>query len=357
MKKFLSTLVFVLAAGVIFASGSDDLMKALKDKNVEAVQTVLDECSDEEAPLFEEMILEDSKRAVKKDDLDYAYKLAEVVLMYDFDNTEAQNLFTSIEKAKKSKAEVAAKEAEKERKRQEEAEKLRKLEEYNALKQEEENKKKKHEEAVSKITIKNFPLEVGLSPVSFDYTKSEIRDDYEGKKTSDFKYGAGLYTDLGFVHPYVLTNLHINYNFLLLSFGGNGMKSDLKTRLTFGTPILSDYVRFSLGYDSLNYINSNKSVVLTDIYAGTIGFGVENLRIKDVFDVTVFADLNTVSFFSSNVNMSYDIDFSFRYDLPIKVLNKKLYAENNTVFTAFQISQKWEYSVGTRFVVGVYINE
>lgn len=357
MKKRIILSALILFVSVLFAQTSEDLLKALKEKNVDTVRTILEDSSEEEAPLFEELILEDSKRAVKKDDLDYAYQLAEVVLMYDFDNKTAQDLFTSIEKAKKSKAEIAAKEAEKERKRQEEAEKQRQIEEYQAQKQKEEEQKIEHEKAVSTITKNNFPILVGVSPLSFDFTKSEVADEYTGKEQLEVKYGLGLHGNVGFEHPYLMANAHLNYNFNFLSFAENGMKSDLETRLTVGTPIISDYVRLSLGYNCINYINANKSVVLKDVYAGTLGFGVENVKLPKNLTLSAFADFNTVAFTSNKVNLAFDVDFTLRYDLPWSIFNKKLYAENNTVFNALQISQKWECSLDTRFIVGVYLND
>jgi len=354
-KVFLSALI--LFAATLFAQTSEDLMKALKEKNVDEVRTILEDSSEEDAPLFEELILEDSKKAVKKDDLDYGYKLAEVVLMYDFDNKTAQDLFTSIEKAKKSKAEIAAKEAEKEKQRQAEAEKQRQVEEYQAHLQKQQEAKEEHEKAVSTISKNNFPILIGLSPLSLDFTKSEINDEYKGSQSMEIKYGAGLHANAGFVHPYLLANLHINYDFEFLSLAGNGMKSDLETRFTVGTPIISDYVRLSLGYDVINYINANKSVVLTDIYAATLGFGVEEVKLGKSFTLSAFADFNTIAFMSNRINLAFDADLTLRYDLPFSFLNKNFYVENNTVFNAFQISQKWEYSIDTRFVVGVYLNE
>lgn len=354
-KVFLSALI--LFAATVFAQTSEDLLKALKEKNVDAVRMVLEDSSEEDAPLFEELILEDSKKAVKKDDLDYAYKLAEVVLMYDFDNKTAQNLFTSIEKAKKSKAEMAAKEAEKERQRQEEAERQRQIEEFQAQKQKEQEAKEEHEKAVSTISKGNFPILIGLSPLSFDFTSSEIAAEKTGKKDVESKYGAGLFTNVGFVHPYLLANLHLNYNFQFFSFAGNGMKSDLETRFTVATPIISDVVRLSLGYNCINYINSNDTVVLTDINAGTLGVGIEDVKFGENFTLAAFVDFNTIAFMSDKINLAFDGDVTFRYDLPWSVFNKKLYAENNTVFNAFQISQKWEYSIATRFIVGVYLND
>lgn len=357
MKKFLTVFFLVILAGFLFAETSEDLLKAFKEKKVDEVQSILLESDDENSSLYEDLILEESKKAVKKDDLDYAYQLAEIVLMYDFDNQKAQDLFTSIEKAKKSKAEVAAKEAEKERKRLEEEKKLKEIEEYKALQQQKEDERKAHEKAVSTITKKNFPIELGLSPLSLDFSKSELRDDYEGKSTIDFKYGAGVYSNVGFTHPYLLANLHVNYNFEFLSFGGKGMKSDLESRLTLGSPIVSDFVRLSFGYDCINYLQSDNSVVLTDVYGAKLGFGLENLRFGQNFAITAFFDLNTVAFTSDKINMAFDVDFSCRYDLPWNVFSKKLYVENNTVFNAFQISQKWEYSIDTRLVLGVYLND
>lgn len=354
-KVFLSALI--LFAATLFAQSSENLLKALKDKNVDEVRTILEDSTEQDAPLYEELILEDSKKAVKKDDLDYAYKLAEVVLMYNFDNKTAQDLFTSIEKAKKSKAEIAAKEAEKERQRQEEAEKQRQIEEYQAQKQKEKEAKEEHEKAVSTISKENFPILVGLSPLSFDFTKSEINDEYTNSNSLEVKYGAGLHANAGFVHPYLLANLHINYDFEFLSFSGNGMKSDLETRFTVGTPIISSYVRLSLGYDVINYINANKSVVLTDIYSPTLGFGIEEVKLGKSITLNAFADFNTIAFISNKINLAFDADVTVRYDLPFNFFNKNIYVENNTVFNAFQISQKWEYSLDTRFVVGVYLNE
>lgn len=359
MKKKL-LLLFVLAFSTyIFAQSTDDLLEALKAKQIDTVQSLLEDSTDEDSEVFESLILEESRKAVKKDDLDYAYDLANIVLMYDFDNVEAQDLFTSIERAKKSKAEVAAKEAEKEKKRQEEEEQRRQIEEFQAQKQKEQEEKIEFEKAVTTVSLDNFPLSIGFVPVSMEFLNSEIANTYKGSNKFEMKYGLGLHANFGFNHPFLFIRGKANYDFYVASFAKNGMKSDLKTRFAIGSPIISDFVCLSVGYNWAKYIDSNNSVLIQSINSPTIGFGIDNLKFGDDLLISLYTDINTIIFNpKAHIDFAFSEDLTIRYDLPIKIAEKNtLYIENNTLFTANVISAEWEYAINTSIVVGVKINE
>lgn len=358
MKKNLLVL-FVLAFGTfLFAQSTDDLLSALKEKQIDTVQSLLEDCEDENEAVFEEMILEESRKAVKKDDLDYAYDLANIVLMYDFDNLEAQDLFTSIERAKKSKAELAAQEAEKEKKRQEEEEQRRQVEEYQAQKQKEADDKLEYEKAVSTVSMENFPFSVGFAPASMEFLNSEIANIYKNTTKTEMKYGLGVQTNFGFNHPFLFLKGKVSYDFYLVSFAENGMKSDLKSRVGIGSPIISDYVCLSVGYNWFNYLKSNDSVLVQKIHSPTVGFGIDNLKFGDSVLVSLYTDVNTILFSQkTNIDFAFAEDFTIRYDLPVKLADKTIYLENNTIFSANVIYSKWEYTVNTSLILGVKINE
>lgn len=334
------------------------LQTALKNKKITEVKSLLENSGEKETKECEALILDTAKKAVEKDDLDFAYSLSEIVLMYNFDNLEAQQLYTSIDKARKSKAELLAKEAEKAKQKKEDEERKRQLEEYNAMKKQEAEKKEAYQKSISSIDFNNFPIYASISPVALDFTSSEIADEYNSKNGINTKYGAGAFIDLGFKHPYILADLHLNYEFLFADFGDKGAKSSLMTRLTLGSPIISNYVRLSLGYNLFNYINDKNSVLLRNVSAPTLGFGIEKVKIGKNFSFDLFSDINTLTFIKeSKIDFGFDIDLSMRYVLPVQLFKKNIYIQNNTYFNGYAVSQKWEQSINTSFSVGVAINE
>lgn len=108
MKKYtlFFTLIFFTSVA-IFAEGIADLKSALNSKDTSKIQLLLESADKDEVKNFEAAILDKAKKAVSEDDLDYASKLSEMVLLFDFDNSEARK---KAEEKKKQEEEQRRKE-------------------------------------------------------------------------------------------------------------------------------------------------------------------------------------------------------------------------------------------------------
>lgn len=366
MKKFIVLLLLNLVTLFsLFATTNEELKKALDNKEIHVVQALLENAAPEEQSDLEKLVLTKSKEAVSKDDLDYASSLAEIVLMVNFDNTEAQKLYTSIDKAKKTKAETEArkkaeeeKRQEEERKRKEAEEEKRQLEEYKQQKQEEEQKKNEYIESVSKISFANFPMLYAVN-LPIEISHSSFADQYNGTSNVYSRLGFGLEAKVGFNHPYVRLDLDLSYNFLPLQFKNAGMKSDFKSRFTVGLPSFSDLFRLSLGLNSYSIINDKNAALYSSLTAPTIGIGLNDIKILPELSLSFFTDLSFITFDThSEIGFAWDAEIVTRYILPVQLFKGgKLFVQNTTSYNNIIVSKQNEWYLDTQFSIGVSINE
>lgn len=367
MKKLIFILLVLLTSvSVVFADNIDNLKQALQDKNVAVIQTLLDSTTTDESADFESLILEEAKNAVAQDDLDYASTLAEMVLMFNFDNQQAQKLYTSTEKAKKSKADAELRKQEEERQRQleeerkaAEEEQKRQLEEYQEQKKQEEQAKNEYIESVSSINFSNFPLSGGLN-IPLEFFNSSFANQFNNTTGPVVKFGVGAQLNAGFNHPYFKFNLHANVNFFPPIIAENGMKFDLKTRATLGLPFLSKWLRFSVGINTFKISDDKNSALYTALTSPTIGIGFEEIKFaNNAIAISTFADLNLITFDQvTQINYAFDVQLTVRYYLPfIFGSNGKVYIEDTTMFNTIVLSKQSEWDITTTLCAGVSFNE
>lgn len=366
MKKYTMLLALLFFSSVvIFAEGTDELKSALNKKDTAKVQLLLESASNEDANKYEAEILDKAKKAVSNDDLDYASTLSEIVLLYDFDNSEAQKLFNSIEKAKKAKAETEARKKAEEKKKQEEEqrrkefeEQQRQLEEFKQQKKQEEQKKNEYIESVSTISFKNFPMSYSLN-LPLEISKSSFADEFNKTSNVYTRFGFGLNANVGFNHPYVNVNMHLTYNFLPIQANEAGTKSDFRSRFTVGLPSFSKWFKLSLGINTYSIFNDNNAVLYNTLTSPTIGIGIENLTFNNNFSFSFFTDMNFITFDeNSEINYAWDMEAILRYTLPVTIFkNGKLYLENTTSYTSLIVSKQSEWFLDTQFSFGVSLNE
>ncbi len=106
-----------------FQAVENEILTLISDNKTSDLEGFLNSLNDADQISFaENLIIEQAKEFVLEGDLDMAPALAEIVLLFNLDNTMAQNLYASIEQAKREKEELEEQErqAELERLRQEE---------------------------------------------------------------------------------------------------------------------------------------------------------------------------------------------------------------------------------------------
>lgn len=366
MKKYFSIFfLLILTSTFAFSAGISDLQTALDNKDLTQIQNSLDTAAADEVADFEKLILNQAKSSVSEDDLDFASSLAEMVLMFDFDNSEAQKLYTSIEKAKKTKAETLARQEEEERKRQEaeakrleEEEQKRQLEEYKAQKAKEAKDKDDYIESVSSISFANFPISGGLH-LPLEFSRSSFANEYNNSNTLYTRLGIGGTFDFGFRHPYFEAKLNATYTFYPIDFKDAGHKSDLRTRFTIGVPAFSPWFRLCAGFNSFKILGDVNSAIYKSITAPTLGVGFDNLTFGNLFKLAWYLDINLITFDNySHIDFAYDTELSLKYFVPYEIFpNGKIFIEGNAVFNELIISKQNEWNLATSVNVGVSINE
>ncbi len=122
LKKYFLSVFFISLMIPLFAqSVSSEFSTAVENKDLDRIETLLLDASSGDSVVMENALLNEAKKAVLSNDYDYASALAELVLLKNLDNEQAQNMYVSIEELKRQKA--AADEA----KRRDEQVKLQKL--------------------------------------------------------------------------------------------------------------------------------------------------------------------------------------------------------------------------------------
>lgn len=358
MRRFITLILLLFIIPIsVFAAGTDELQKALSKKDVPVIQAILDNASEEEKLNFENLILTKAKEAVSKDNLDFASSLAEMVLLADFDNADAQKLYTSIEKAKKAKAETEARKKAEEQKKAQEEEQKRLLQEFQEQQKKAEEQKNNYIDSVSKITIKNFPMSYALTlPLDFSY--SSFANQYNNSSIST-RFGTGADINLGFSHPYVEMDLNVAYNFFYIGSNNAGLKSDLRTRLSFGLPSFSKWFRLSLGYNTYTLLNDNDVALYSSLSSPILGFGVDNIKFSDNLSFKFYTDFNLITLDSqSEIDFAFDAEYALRYTFPVKVMkNGKFYMENKSYINTLFLSNQKEWNLDTMINIGVSFNE
>lgn len=352
-------LIMALINSVVFAQtdSMDSLKDLLSKKDVSGVNELLASSESEEKGFLEEKVLSEVQKAVKTEDLDYASSLTEAVLMNNFDNTEAQRMYNAIEKAKKLKAERLAKEEEARAAREAEEERKREIEQFYADKAEAEEKKQNYIKSVMSLNRYNFPVYAGVTPLALDFAKSPFADEYNNNDRLNVRYGAGVKVDATFDHPYVIANIRGNYDYFFAPLSGDGTKSDLRLRLSVATPFISKYFFLSFGYVNFTTPESAECALFKEVSAPVIGLGVSQLKIGQSLQLGLFADLNFLTFSSSDIDLAFDADFYIRYFLPVKIADvMKLYVENDTSFTCLRSANDNEWYCDTSFSVGAAFN-
>ncbi|UTC75723.1 hypothetical protein E4O03_03080 [Treponema sp. OMZ 792] len=279
-KFFLITMVAFLGIALSAESLSSKLEAALKTKNMKAVRELLLSAPASEKTKFEKTIINAAKQSVRSGDLDYAKNLAEVVLISNQDNVEAQDLYSSIVEMQKNQKKLD----EQKKQMQAEAEAKAKAEADEKARITAAEQKEKDKEALYKsvyeVDLKNFYLDASLGP-SFSIFGSSFADKAFGRKKTNSDIGVLLGFHAGFVHPYVLLKLGLNLNWLTVAMAGKDLSVFVVSRFAIGTNAAGGVPIFlSTGHSYINYYGKGggeqASMLYTKISSPFVGLSVED---------------------------------------------------------------------------------
>jgi len=360
MRKFILVFALLISTLCIYAQTTENFNKAMDTRDVELARSEISKADKKTASKMEEQMMAEIKKAVAEDNLDYAYSLTEVVLEYDLDNVEAQKLYNSIGKAKKAKEETLKRQAEDERKRKEAEEQKKAIEEYQKAKVEEAQKKDEYIEQVSSITFNNFPLDIGVTPVSFNFAKSPFADECNANNVTNIRYGAGGVFKLGFVHPYFLATAKLNYTFFLHPLAGSGNKAETTLRTSFGIPHFSKWFRLCFSYDSYSVMDDDNSSLYSKVTSPKLGIGFEKVQFGENFEINTYFDIDfNTSDKNSDIQFAYGTELDMKYMIPGVYItnNGRLFVEADARYYTIRINNENEWNVNTSISVGVSFNE
>lgn len=348
-KLFFIIISFLLGLGLSAQSLSSRLETALKAKNIKAVKELILSAPSKEKAGLEKIVLDAAKESVRAGDLDYARNLAEIVIISNQDNIEAQDLYSSIGDLQKNqkKLDTQKKQAQAEA----EAKAQAAAEEEARISAEE--KRRKDEEALYKsvyeVDLKNFNLDTSLGASFSIFGSSFANEAFSHKKVnSDLGIFAGFHA--GFIHPYILLKLGVNLNWLTVAMAGNDLSVLLFSRFAIGTNAAGGVPLFlSVGHTYIYHYGKGggeqKSMLYTRISSPFVGFSIEDWHPIEKLGLTFKFDWIPISVTSpfmsfgmrTNLGLTYEFwknkTTSLRIggDMDIYVFAAKKYADWNLV--------------------------
>ncbi|MBO6177374.1 MAG: hypothetical protein J6O39_07520 [Treponema sp.] len=342
MKKISSIfLLSVISAFSVFAQDFSELDSALKAEDSSRVLSILENAgshSDE----FEQRVLDAAAELVMKGNVDLAADYTETVLLFDMDNKKAQEMYTAIEKARKDKIKEQQEAAVVAEKKKVE-EKARRLQEYKFSVAE-------YYRSLKKVSYRNFPVEIGLIPLAFDYEASSFTE-----TDSFLRYGFGGEVKAAFVHPGIKFDLNLDYiHSPVMLASGEGTKGEFNLRAAVTSPVFPVPLSLSAGYRNRT-VKSNASLYKS-ISGPLIGIGVNDFELMPDFFLTAFFDLDLASSMSDSMqDFAFGAEVDFKYIFRIKPMLGIYVAEKNR-FNAFFIGHESESYLDCLFSAGIVLN-
>jgi len=362
------------------------MLDALKNQDTNKVSELLELSNTETSPVLEALILKNAKEAVLRNDLDWAAKIAEIVLLHNLDNIEAQDMFTAIEDAKRSKLaleerkrklaeEAEAKALEEKLKFEAEVKASETSEAIEIAQQEEDIKQaeaakveaqRKAQEAaylksVREVTIKNFSGLIDVSPASILVGGSAFADAFSASQSINTKYGFMSLLEARFLHPYVGAGLSFSYEIDPIGFGSLDIRNSLSARACVGTPLTILPVYVSFGYRQFSYASNlggeANSVLFTALGSPTLGFGIEKWQLTKDVEATLRMEWLAVSITDPLIDFSMSVDFNSRYKFMRFANMFTLYAGLSSNLDMIFAANKAEWNASGALLLGVLINE
>lgn len=326
MKKyiglFLLITLIVLPQAMAFAEEQPpqilaiDAAIAAKDTNamLSALNAISDDTQKADA---EKQILDAARNLVFNEDIDTASKFAETVLLFDFMNADAQELYLSIEDQKTARAKLEerkkaeAEEREKERKTIEARDELAKKE------AERQQRDKEFLESVTNIGIGNFSASAAISPcASMALYSSPFADAYSGTSTLQKTIRLPLELSGRFTHPYVIASLKARGALTIAPLGSAERLTDFSARISVGTPLTGIPVCVTGGIAGYSLARDDGAPSTTALFgkivSPSIGISLENVKLGDSVDLTASLQWLAASTNTPYLNAAFTGELSSR---------------------------------------------
>jgi hypothetical protein len=347
---------------------SPALEKALAAQNADDILAALNsETSDEGKSFAEAAVLAEARKLVFAGNLDLASKYAETVLLFDFMNNDAQDLYISIEDQKKvqialeEKKKRDAEEKEQARLKAEEEKKV--LAAQQELKAREEQKAKDDQaflESVQVVSAQNFSFSGDLAPASSAVIyASSFTEEYTREKATRLALRVPANLGIRFSHPYVIAAIKGSFAWAPVTFSGGDKLMEYGGRLSVGTPLTGIPLCLTGGIAHYGFSKDSgvaDTTLVTGLTTPSIGLSVENLRLTPNVDVTASA-----RWLVAPINMQPSLT-SFQGNVSARVLfgapsALRFYIEPSVSGYLHVSNARTEWICAPAILAGVLINE
>lgn len=355
-KCFLTIILFSISFALSAQTQNKSLDSAIKSKDIKTIKNILEWANKSEKNKLEATVLNAAKQAVRANELDFAQKLAEAVLLSNTDNKEAQELYSSIGEMKQRQKEIAEKQAQK--KAAADAEAKAKAEQQ--AKVDDEAKRKADSEALYKavyeVSLKNFALDVSLG-LSFGFFGSGFANKAFNQKKSYANTGISFGTGAAFSHPFILLKTDMKFSWMPVTMSGQDLFWLLGTRFALGTDAAGGVpIMLSFGFMWSRYYAKSKgleaeTMLYTKVGTPSIGIGIEGWKPIPKLGLTFRFDWLPLSVSTYLMDFGMYSNIGIRYEFwKNKVASLQICSDFDLYILAARGYADWN------IIPGIYIN-
>lgn len=344
MKKaiYIISLTTILSIFTLSARSSADLGEILFSKDMTALEELLIDNLDSEGYVkLENDIITRVKKIIVRGDYIFAEKVLELILNYNMDNSEAQDIYISLQ-------DYISEQKEREEKEQ--------TAEEERIRREEEEKRA----AELKVTAKNLSFNFELGAANFLFYQSQFYyDKYETAKLN-FKYGLSGALAFLFHHPYFATGIDLNVGgYFVNIYPESAYMVNYKIIVGFSVPKMRFPLYWTIGWAHCYYHYPDgmvKDVLITSLLSPTVGLRVRNYYFNRYIGLDGAFDLYLFSFMTSH----FDVAFDAKIGLLVRFFSHKalnLYIRTDILATILIGDGRVENNVKLEISAGMGINE
>ncbi len=324
-KNFFIYILIILLFTTLTINSLEEQSKIdeiIKKKDQNALRNFLNEYKGKENySEIEKYIISKVKELVLDGEFQYAKVITSIILEYNMDNTEAQEIYLAIEDKEKKETEVKTK----------------------------------------KITFDNFLFAFDYGAVDFMLSHSQFYDDYYEELKVNFKYGMSLDFAFYFKHPYIAVGVEAFFDTYFVSLYPASSGTPFFYRIIFPitTPLIRVPLYFSFGLAHQIYYfgeNTTPDVLITNLISPVIGLKLTRWFFNKYVGIDASFHYYLISPFTSYFDAAFDSTLS----LLIRFYQLKRFGFIiRTDINPFFLIQdgKLEYNVKFQISFGIGINE
>jgi hypothetical protein len=328
--------IFILTLGVLsFLHAQDSrivgLISALNSGDIQAIEKNLEMFTlGIDSVHAEKIVLDKARSLILSNQLDQALSVCELLLLFNLDNIDAQDLYNSIDRLKQDRkafeekqriaAELAQKQAEEQKRKLDEqarkeaeikakqAQEEARLSEIERIEQErlkrvahELAEKEKFVQSIREIGIDNFSLLAYIAPYRMPIAVSDFANDYRESLLVNILYGVSSNLQITFTHPYIALSASAHYaKSLVLISNSTSLDNELEAIARIWSPALGIPLTIRIGYMYKDW-SPVADVLYTQISTPIVGMGLQDLQFSPNLWASIWADYGLSAIMTPNI--------------------------------------------------------